>query len=43
VRSHLLRGLEHPEEVLGSNLDPLSEDSEVYYITDHDYETFPSH
>ncbi|THW14790.1 RabGAP/TBC [Aureobasidium pullulans] len=28
VRSHLLRGLEHPEEVLGSNLDPLSEDSE---------------
>ncbi|KAG9874376.1 hypothetical protein KCV05_g22690, partial [Aureobasidium melanogenum] len=28
VRSHLLRGLEHPEEVLGSNLDPLSEDTE---------------
>ncbi|KAI5273903.1 RabGAP/TBC [Aureobasidium subglaciale] len=28
LRSHLLRGLEHPEEVLGSILDPLSEDSE---------------
>lgn len=28
VRSHLLRGLEHPEE-LGSGVDPLSEEVEV--------------
>ena len=43
VRSHLLRGLEHPEEVLGSNLDPLSEDSEVYYIHNQEWQTLPSH
>lgn len=43
VRSHLLRGLEHPEEVLGSNLDPLSEDTEVYPIIPTDGYKSPSH
>ncbi|GAB7351250.1 hypothetical protein MBLNU459_g1675t1 [Dothideomycetes sp. NU459] len=38
VRSHLLRGLEHPEE-LGSGLDPLSEDVESPWATLRNDET----